>query len=146
MTHKAIENIKKMFEGIDLLDWAKIHVVMAEQVLLDFTSITGGQPGLMSPQQITNIWSDILPGFDKTHHQLSNFESKIEEEKKCITFDGKIDHFLNGSVWTVIGNYFVETEEDHKISFLKFNFKYAKGESSLPQKAVEKVYLRKEKK
>jgi hypothetical protein len=137
------ENIKKsvldIFEGADERNWTRVRDAMAEKVLLDYTSMTGGQPALLSPDDITNAWADFLPGFDKTHHKLTNFKIDKKDGLTIATFDGKANHFIDGKVWTVEGDYFVEIQEDNKVSLLKFNFKSQSGDTALPQRATEKL-------
>lgn len=142
MPSKTIENIIALFEAIDQQDWNKVHSLMSNQVLLDFTSFSGGEPSTLSPIQITASWANLLPGFDSTHHQLSDFRYDSKMDKQHITFAGKTDHFIDDVVYTVFGIYYVETEKNGLINLIKFNFKNAEGDHSLPQKAMNKVSLK----
>ncbi len=143
-----IENVKQkvadIFEGADERNWAKVENAMAEKVLLDYTSMTGGQPALLSPKEITNAWANFLPGFDKTHHHLSNFKIDSKDDLAIVTFNGKADHFIDDQTWTVEGDYYVEIGTDKKVSLLKFNFTNQSGNTELPQKATEKFQKNKD--
>src|ERR1700744_2624864 len=105
MTEQIRKNVLCIFEGADERNWTKVQKAMAEKVLLDYTSMTGGQPTLLSREEITNAWANFLPGFDKTHHQLTNFQITNKDELSIVTFDGKADHFIDDKVWTVEGDY-----------------------------------------
>ncbi|SFC24718.1 hypothetical protein SAMN05421780_1048 [Flexibacter flexilis DSM 6793] len=135
MATTTIQSILDIFEGADERNWQKASNAMANKVLLDYTSMTGGEPALLTPQEITAAWANFLPGFDKTHHQLSNFQ----QQANTVTFDGKADHYINDSVWTVIGNYYAETEADGKVSLLRFNFKTQSGNTELPAIATANI-------
>lgn len=135
MATTATQSILDIFEGADERNWQKAHNAMASKVLLDYTSMTGGEPALLTPQEITTAWANFLPGFDKTHHQLSNFQ----QQANTITFDGKADHYLNDSVWTVVGDYYAEVSEEGKVSLLKFNFKEQSGDTGLPTQATANI-------
>jgi hypothetical protein len=138
-----IEEIKKsvldIFEGADERNWERVKNAMAEKVLLDYTSMTGGEPASLSPDAITTAWSNFLPGFDKTKHNLINFKITPSEELMTITFDGKADHFIDDKIWTVEGDYYAEAQNNCRISLLKFNFKRQSGDTELPAKATEKM-------
>jgi SnoaL-like domain len=142
MLEEIKKNILEIFEGADERNWSKVKNAMAEKVLLDYTSMTGGEPALLSPDDITNAWASFLPGFDKTKHNLTNFKMSINDKLMTVTFDGKADHFINDKVWTVEGDYYVETQTDNRISLLKFNFKTQSGDTELPVKATEKMQKR----
>lgn len=139
MTEEIKKSVLDIFEGADERNWTRVQSAMAEKVLLDYTSMTGGEPALLSPNDITNAWVNFLPGFDKTHHKLSNFKFETKDDLTFVTFDGKADHFIDDAVWTVEGGYFVEIEKNKKVSLLKFNFKSQSGDIGLPQKATEKL-------
>lgn len=76
----------------------------------------------------TQARAQFLPGFDKTHHQLSNFQ----QQANAITFDGRADHYINDSIWTVVGDYHVVIQADGKVGLLRFNFKSQSGDTQLP--------------
>lgn len=142
MTEELKKAVLDIFEGADQRNWTRVQNAMAENILLDYTSMMGGQPALLSPSDITNAWSHFLPGFDKTQHNLSNFKFDIKDDLIVVTFDGVADHFIDDRVWTVEGNYIVEIQKDNKVSLLKFNFKNQSGDTELPKLATENIQKR----
>jgi hypothetical protein len=112
---------------------------MANKVLLDYSSMTGAQPSLLSPQEITTSWAKVFPGFDKTHHEVYGF--KVEEKNgiSTVTFSGVADHYIDSAVWTVKGNYEEEVDQNLKVRKFKFNLEEIIGDTSLPGKAISKV-------
>ncbi len=144
---KIIEVITVLFRGADERDWLKVEKTMSANVLLDYTSMAGGTPKNLSPKQITESWGNFLPGFDKTNHQLSDFNVTIEADKASATYFGKADHFMDNKVWTVEGTYetdLTKTENSWLIIKQKFNFNSQSGDTSLPALATERMKYKSE--
>ncbi len=59
---KIIQTISSIFIGADERNWQKVQIAMAKNVLLDYTSMVGGNPATQKPQQITDAWAAFLPG------------------------------------------------------------------------------------
>ena len=68
-----------MYSETDEKNLKVVQNLFADSVLLDFTSVNGGSPAMRSPEQITKT----RPAFDKTKHNMSNFE--INETKNLAT-------------------------------------------------------------
>lgn len=132
--------IKKLFHGVDNRDWESVISVFDENVLLDYSSMTGTPPSLLSPQKIIDAWSSFLPGFDETNHQLSDFNISKEDNFTTVTFEGKAEHFIGNSVWIVEGDYFIKISNNNKVSLMKFNFRKQSGDIELPKKATEIIH------
>jgi hypothetical protein len=139
--------ITKLFAGADERNWQKVESTMDEVVLLDYTSMTGGEPAQLTPAQITTAWAAFLPGFDSTHHQLYAMEIEVNNRIANAHYLGKADHFIEKEVWTVEGIYDAELQKkngDWKITKLKFNFISQSGDTSLPALATERMKRRSE--
>jgi SnoaL-like domain len=139
---EIIQAITAIFSGVDEHNWAKIENQMTSNVLLDYTTFIGGEPANLSPKQITESWAGFLPGFDKTNHQLSNFEITLNLDKAMATYTGKADHFIDNEVWTVEGTYESELKKINSnwlVSKLKFNFVSQSGNLDLPAKATQRM-------
>jgi SnoaL-like domain len=139
---KIIQSLKNLFAGADERDWQKVQGVMATNVLLDYTSMNGGSPTTQTPQQITDAWAAFLPGFDKTHHQLSKFEVSLQDTIANVHYFGKADHFIDKEVWTVEGTYDSELKKESNhwlVTKHKFNFIKQSGNTDLPAIASKKV-------
>lgn len=139
---KIISSVSEVFEGADERNWQRIQSVIAKNVLLDYTSMAGGSPGLQTPRQITDAWSAFLPGFDKTHHQLSDFNITVNEKVANAHYYGKADHFIGNEVWTVEGTYDTKLENENgkwMITSQKFNFEKQSGNTSLPAQAIQNL-------
>lgn len=135
--------ITHLFVGTDNQDWALVEAQFANEVTLDYFSMTGNRAVKVSPKEITRSWKTVLPGFSHTHHQLGNFITEITKDKAHVFVYGTATHYLEdeaGSVWTVVGSYDFDLERDNgdwKITSMTFNYKYQSGNTGLVQKAIE---------
>jgi hypothetical protein len=139
---EIIQTIKTLFKGVDERNWTKTEGVMTPNILLDYTSFIGGEPAILTPKQITESWAGFLPGFDKTNHQLFDFQISINNKTATVIYVGKADHYIDNEVWTVEGTYeseLIKTNENWFVSKLKFNFVAQSGNLDLPAKATEKM-------
>lgn len=132
-----------MFVAVDERDWQSVRRSFADQVRLDYQSMTGLEPEDLSPDQIVKAWSGFLPGFDHTHHQLGNFQTEIEGDQARARFYGTATHSISDSgVWTVVGGYeaaLSKSGDAWRIHALRLNFKYADGNLQLPAIAQQKI-------
>ena len=138
--------VTQVFVATDNQDWGNVEASFSDQVLLDYTSMAGGEPVELAPTQITDSWKTILPGFDHTHHALSNFNITINDSEATVTHYGNADHFIDlndaEDIWQVVGTYdhhLVKTKSGWKIDRMKFNLKYMDGNMDLPRIAQERV-------
>jgi len=139
---KIIQTVLAIFSGADEHEWEKVQNVMAENILLDYSSLSGSPAAALSSKQIVEAWKNFLPGFDRTHHQLSNFEVTTQGNNANVHCTGKADHFIDNDVWTVEGTYDAEVLKINGqwlITKLKFNLLKQRGNVNLPAKAIEKL-------
>lgn len=140
------EAISRFFIAVDNRNWDDVRNLFADTVLLDYTSMVGGEPANLTSELIIESWKGLLPGFDCTHHQLGNFVINADLEIATAFCYGTATHYLKNdsgnNVWTVVGSYnfeLISDASDWKISKMKFNLKYIDGNSSLPAMAQERL-------
>lgn len=141
-----IETVNKLFISVDNRDWDNAKSIFSDTVLLDYTSMTGGEPATLTPDQIIDSWKGILPGFDKTHHQLGNYIIEANSDIAKVFCYGTATHYLanesNNNLWTVVGSYDLELKiinNTWRITKMKFNLKYIDGNTDLPKMAQERL-------
>lgn len=139
---KIIETVGDIFTGADERDWERVERAFVDEVLLDYTSMVGGEPAVLKARQIVENWKNLLPGFEKTHHQLSDFQIQIEGETADARFKGHAEHLIGDEIWIVDGGY--ETELVNKngvwlISKHKLNLTKQDGNLELPKLAGERI-------
>jgi hypothetical protein len=141
-TNQIIHTVSSIFNGADERNWSKVQNAMANTVELDYSSLSGAPASTMLASQIVETWKAFLPGFDKTHHQLSNFNVIQQKDKVVVTFNGKADHFLKSEVWTAEGNYYAELipgVHGWVVTLLRFNLTRQSGNTNLPAIAVQRI-------
>ena len=137
--------VTQLFVSTDQGNWPEVENCFANQVVLDYSSMSGNPAATMSPKDITGAWKTILPGFEHTHHQLGNFLTEVEGNTAKVFCYGTATHYLTdeaGNVWTVVGSYDFELKQEAntwKVTSMKFNFKYQDGNASLAQKAIARA-------
>jgi len=135
---RILEVVNRLFIGTDNRDWPAVKECFADRVLFDMTSMAGGEPAVMTPQQITDGWEQGLHGLAAIHHQAGNF---------LVTFgDGGADvfcyaialHYLpntaGGSVRRFVGGYdlhLANLDGSWRIDRFRFNLKFIDGNLSL---------------
>jgi hypothetical protein len=141
-TEKIIKVITNIFEGADERDWKKVKASFANDVLLDYYSMSGNPASVLTSSDIIIAWKGFLPGFDITHHHVTKFHVEQSDGIAKANFFGKADHFIDGESWTVEGTYDLElavSGDDAKVTKFKFNLQKQSGDTGLPQKAVANV-------
>ena len=139
---KIIQTFSAVFAGADERDWAKVQNAMAANVLLDYSSLSGNPAATLSSEKIIETWKGFLPGFDRTHHQLSEFEVEINQAVANVHCRGKADHFIGKEAWTVEGTYDGELEVKNSnwvVTKLAFHLTRQTGNTTLPAEALKKM-------
>lgn len=139
-THTAIiDTVNGLFLYTDLRSWEDLKACLADSVMLDYTSMNGGDPVALSPQQLVDAWSAFLPGFQATHHQVGNHRVRMTQDEAAVFCYGTATHYLpnesGNNSWTVVGTYdfrLVFTGASWRISRITFYFKFQDGNLQLP--------------
>ena len=147
MEHPSIISVvTALFKATDARNWQQVENCFANEVLLDYTSMAGGEPVTLAPTAITTAWKQLLPGFDSTNHELSDFKVSANDNTATVTNSGHATHYLtvDGHIetWIVDGDYLFELTkqgENWEISAMKFTVKNISGNMKLPELAAQKV-------
>jgi hypothetical protein len=145
-TRNITEVTNKFFIAIDNNNWQDLGRILNDTVLWDYTSIFGGDPTNWTAIQIIDSWKSILPGYNKTHHQLGNFIVESDSINADVFIYVTATHYLENetqnNILTVVGSYEVDLKNINnswRIIGLKFNLKYIDGNTDLPKMAQERV-------
>lgn len=141
-SEKIIQTMLAIFKGADERNWTKIQNSMAQNVMMDYSSLSGKPAALLSSIEIIESWKGFLPGFDKTNHQLSNFQVNENGNSASVHFYGIADHFLDKEIWTVDGSYDAEVSKSKnlwEVTTLKFNVSSQRGNLNLPAMAMQRL-------
>jgi hypothetical protein len=79
--------VNRYATGIDRRDWGLYRSIFADEVDLDFTTWSGGEPRRMAADAWVAGVRDGLSGFDATQHQSSNHVHTIEgDAATCVSY------------------------------------------------------------
>ncbi len=145
--HNAVISvINKIGTAADMNDWQAVKASFADEVYLDYTSMSGGEPATLTPEQIVTAWRKFLPGFELTKHTITNHDVTIKgDAAECFAYVSAL-HFIDGAkggeTWTVHGFYnshLVKTTAGWKVDAMKFTKTLIEGNLKLPVIAQKRV-------
>jgi hypothetical protein len=105
----VIDTCTRMTWYLDTRAWEKLPEVFADEIRLDYTSLNGGEPGVISQKDLIEAWSSLLGAFDATQHILTNFLVEISAETAVATSMFQATHRKaaehGAPLWTLGGRY-----------------------------------------
>ena len=135
---RVIEIVNRLFINTDNRDWPAVKALFAPRVHFDMTSLAGGEPSSLKPQEIVDGWDKGLKALKAIHHQAGNHIANVEESEATVFCYGVAWHYLPNkterNTRTFVGSYdihLVKTDEDWKIDRFKFNLKFIEGNADL---------------
>jgi ketosteroid isomerase-like protein len=140
--HTIIESVATF---ADRNEYEALERLYATQVLVDYTSLAGGEPQIKSNYTLMAEWASLLPGFDRTRHAISNIRVTIDKNTAKASADLIADHWLNGQHWQLSGRYdygLVKQGRDWKINFHKLTVTSEVGSRDILSAAVEAAKTR----
>lgn len=106
---EVIETCTRMAVHADRREWELLRGLFADVVLLDYTSLNGGEPVRLTPQEIVGAWSAALGGYDATQHLIANHLVRVEGDRAVCTASFQATHRLRtvhgAPLWTLGGDY-----------------------------------------
>ncbi len=135
---KAKEVVNQLFIHTDSRDWDKVSQLFAAEVLFDMTSMVGGKPVILTPQEIVSSWEKGLKPLKAIHHQAGNYIVNVNQNEANVFCYGIASHYLpnktNQNTRTFVGSYefhLIKNGENWQIDKFKFNLKYIDGNPNL---------------
>jgi len=128
----------RLFICTDNRNWPCVRNVFAPEVLFDMTSLSGGQPGMKTPRQISDMWEQGLKDLKAIHHQAGNYQVIIKGDEADMFCYGIAYHYLpnptDRNTRVFVGSYNfhpVKGAAGWKIDKFKFNLKFIDGNKDL---------------
>ncbi|OBQ46090.1 nuclear transport factor 2 family protein [Halodesulfovibrio spirochaetisodalis] len=138
--------IETLVESMGVLPDLRLFTALEEQldeeVVVDYTSLMGGEPHSAVPKDIVRRWKESLCGFDATRHQLKNIAIELKGQTAKVTADATATYFLHEHIWEGKGRYAFGcrfTAKGWKVNRLEFTFESEKGTRDILEKARELV-------
>jgi hypothetical protein len=103
--------VTRMFVYTDRRRWADLSGVFADEVMLDWTALFGGEPAAAAGQEVGGIWQQGMAGWKATQHLTGNVLIDIDPNagEATISVDAQATHYLpddlGDSHW-VLGCYY----------------------------------------
>ncbi len=127
-----------VFVATDSRDWERVRGCFAPKVLLDMTSLTGGEPVSMSPEEIAAGWEAGLQPVESVHHQFGNLLVNCRGSEADASCYGIAYHFRRTAsgrnTRIFVGSYdfhFQLIDGEWKIDLFRFNLKFLDGNLEL---------------
>jgi len=135
----AVKNtVERLFISTDNRDWLAVKDVFADKVHFDMTSLAGGDPVMLTSQEIVDAWDKGLKALKAVHHQTGNYQITIQNNEADVFCYGIAIHYLpnktNRNTRTFVGSYdfhLINNDGEWKIDRFKFNLKFIEGNLDL---------------
>jgi hypothetical protein len=135
---RIIDAINRLFICTDQRDWAGVRSVLADSVLMDMTSLVGGEPARMTGEQVAAGWEEGLRPMEAVHHQAGNYRVRIDGNQATGFCYGTASHYRKTrsgrNTRVFVGSYdfhLQQTGGQWRIDSFRFNLKYLDGNTSL---------------
>lgn len=129
--------------GADRHDWPRVREAFADTVTTDYTSLWGGDPVTQPADELVAGWSAFLPGFDSTHHMVTNHAvTSANGTSATAEADFTATHRIGDGLWTLGGRYSYELERSDdrwKVTSMTMTALWETGDRGLVAKAGERA-------
>ncbi|MEO0945815.1 MAG: nuclear transport factor 2 family protein [Pseudomonadota bacterium] len=129
--------------GADRHDWVRVRDAFADNVTVDYTSLWGGEPVSQPADELVASWAGFLPGFDSTHHMVTNHTISLHSQTGAIAeADFTATHRLDDDLWVLGGRYsyvLEKTGDRWVVTSLKMTALWEKGDRGIVVQAGERA-------
>jgi hypothetical protein len=141
-TSKVISVVSSIPLAVDLARYDLAESAFAPKVVIDYTSLWGGQPNTMTPAELMAAWRGIVPGFTATWHELSQVKAQVQGERATASafVDGR--HWIDGKLWRPVGHYAWQLQKvggQWKVTHMTFAMTQEIGDRGLATLAMERA-------
>lgn len=102
---RVISIVSSIPLAVDLARYDLAEAAFAPLIVIDYTSLWGGEPQRMTPAELMTAWGDLVPGFDATRHELTDVRAEVDGDRATATASVDGRHWIDGRLWRPIGNY-----------------------------------------
>ena len=135
---RIVDRINQLFIATDRRDWAAVRACFTETVHFDMTSLAGGEPAMLTPEQIAAAWETGLRPLEVLHHQAGNYRVEVRADEATAFCYGTATHYRRTrsgrNTRTFVGSYdfeLVRRAREWRITSFRFNVKYVDGNLEL---------------
>ncbi len=135
---EIINTVNQVGMTADLRDWKACRNCFTDQVDVDYTSLIGGQPAMVSADDLIESWSQQLSGLKTTQHMITNHAVTLNGDTATCISQFQAQHLLpndtGGPLWTLGGIYHHElmhTNNGWKVCKMKMTATWAEGNQQI---------------
>ncbi|MBN6051538.1 nuclear transport factor 2 family protein, partial [Nonomuraea sp. RK-328] len=88
----VIDTCTRMAWHADQREWSELAKVFADKVRLDYTSLNGGEPVTLTPDEIVDGWQGALGAYAATQHLLGNHLVTVDGDAAVCTASFQATH------------------------------------------------------
>ena len=124
----------------DTGNFAALEKLYAPEIALDYSSLSGGEPETVSNVELMTRWASVLPGFDRTRHQIADIDVSLGGDTASATATVVADHWIEDQHWQVSGTYsygFERSDDGWIITSHRFDVTDEKGSRDIFQPAAQ---------
>lgn len=141
-TARVIQRVSSIPLAVDLANYDLAEAAFAPRIVIDYTSLWGGEPQTMTPAELMTGWRGIVPGFDATFHELRDVRATITGDRATASafVDGR--HWIGTRLWRPIGTYQWTLEKiDGRwlVTSMTFTMTQELGDRALAAEAMERA-------
>lgn len=136
--------VKTIVESVATLadrnEFEALERLFADEILVDYSSLSGQLADVKSPRALMTEWAGVLPGFDRTRHDLSDVTATIDGARATATAEVVAGHWIADDYWEVDGHYDYELARDDngwKITAITFTLEAETGSRDVFGPAIE---------
>ena len=131
-----VRTVTLLFVRADEGNWPAVRGCFAERVVFQSGGGPGEGPREVTPEEITDMWSEALQGLDVVHHQIGNLTVDFSgEDEAGVECYGIAFHYAEGrgerAVKTFVGSYGLHLiQEGHhwKVDGFRYHQKFVHGD------------------
>lgn len=142
---EIIELSIRMAWHLDHCEWDQLTDLFTDEVLLDYTSLNGGEPTLTPRKDVIARWRSNREGLAATQHLVSNQIVTLDGDAATASAMFQATHLLpnphGGPLWTLGGRYrygLTRTSFGWRISALAMAIIWADGNRNIRDLAAAK--------
>ena len=137
---QVIDVINQLFIQTDNRNWLIVEKCFATQVQMDMSSLSGREPEMLTPQEITARWEEGFRDLKAIHHQVGNFVVDVHGDDHAHAFCyGTAFHYKplesGRNTRTFVGSYEFNLERGiddvWRITSFWFDCKFVDGNTDL---------------
>jgi hypothetical protein len=133
--------VGRFFRAVDLRDWATVTALLADEIATDYVSLFGGEPEVVTREELVGRWQALLPGFDATQHFLGQL---LPTRPGVLEGNVRGFHHLGEQTWMAAGWYVLGVVdagdgEPVRVSAITLLAAYETGDRALTEEAARRA-------